>query len=96
VLAFWYDPPPYPTASAAARLGLATGVPVLTSPTGWFADLRDATYQPDDLVDGLATLFEETELRNRLAAAAREFCHDQSYARMAQRHRALWQTLEST
>jgi hypothetical protein len=54
------------------------------------------THQPDDLVDGLATLFEDTELRHRLATAAREFCHDQSYARMAQRHRALWQTLEST
>jgi glycosyltransferase involved in cell wall biosynthesis len=93
-LAFWYDAPPYPTASAAARVGLATGVPVLTSPTGWFADLQEVTYQPSDLVDGVSLLLEDTQLRGRLTAAAHDFCNDQSYARCAERHRTLWQTLE--
>ena len=45
------------------RVGLATGVPVLTSPTSWFADLRDVTYQPADLEEGVRRLLEDTQLR---------------------------------
>ena len=96
LLAYWYDETPYPAASGAARIGLATGVPVLTSPTRWFADLRDVTHQPASLAEGAAALLEDAPLRRRLAEDARAFCHDHSYARMARRHRELWQSLEQT
>ncbi len=96
LLAYWYDEQRYPIASGAARVGLATGVPVLTSATGWFADLRDVTYQPVDLVEGIATLLEDTTLRRRLANDVRAFCHDHSYEQMARQHRELWQSLEQT
>ena len=95
VLVFWYDDVPHASASGAARVGLATGVPVLTSPTHWFHELRDVTYQPDDLVDGVQRLLEDTALRKRLAAAARDYCHENSWARSAERHLALWRSVEN-
>src|SRR5207253_1644044 len=59
VLAFWYDETEAFTASAAVRVGLATGVPVLTSPTRWFDDVRDVTYQPRHLVEGVERLLHD-------------------------------------
>jgi glycosyltransferase involved in cell wall biosynthesis len=94
VLAYWYEDTSILAASGAARVGLATGIPVLTSPTRWFEDLRHATYQPDDLVAGLARLLEDADLRRDLSAAAREHCHEHSWERIARRHEALWQSLE--
>jgi len=35
-------------------------------------------------------------LRERLSAAARTYCEHNSWPRTAERHLALWQTLEST
>jgi glycosyltransferase involved in cell wall biosynthesis len=96
VLVFWYRPTAYASTSGAARVGLATGVPVLTSATGLFADLRDVTYQPHDLIEGVERLLEDAPLRKRLTSAAREFCETNSWPRVAERHRALWRTLEST
>jgi glycosyltransferase involved in cell wall biosynthesis len=96
VLVFWYRPTAYASTSGAARVGLATGVPVLTSATGLFADLRDVTYQPHDLIEGVERLLEDAQLRKRLTSAAREFCNTNSWPRVAERHRALWRTLEST
>jgi len=95
VLVFWYDDVPHASASGAVRVGLATGVPVLTSPTHWFHELRDVTYQPDDLIDGVQRLLEDTALRKRLAAAACDYCHENSWARSAERHLALWRSMES-
>jgi glycosyltransferase involved in cell wall biosynthesis len=94
VLVFWYDEVGYPSASGAVRVGLASGVPVLTSPTSWFADVRPATYQSDDLAGGVRRLLEDTPLRERLSAAARAYCHEHSWSRSAQRHLALWRALE--
>jgi glycosyltransferase involved in cell wall biosynthesis len=93
---FWYDGIGFPTASYAVRIGLAAGVPVLTSPTSWFADLRDVTYQPRNLVEGVRRLLDDTPLRERLTAAAREYCHAHTWSRIAERHLALWRTLESS
>jgi glycosyltransferase involved in cell wall biosynthesis len=95
ILVFWYDEAPVASASGAIRVGLATGVPVLASPTAWFWDVREATYQPEDLVDGIQQLLEDTPLRERLSAAAREYCHENSWPRVAERHLALWHELES-
>lgn len=94
VLVFWYKPVGYLGASAAVRIGLSTGVPVMTSPTAWFDDLKDVTYQPDDPVEGVRRLLEDTELRQRLVSAARDYCHENRWARIAQRHRSLWESLE--
>lgn len=94
VLAFWYDATPLVAASGAARVGLATGVPVLTSPTVWFEDLAGATYQPDDLADGVSRLLEDTTLRREVTAAAREYCEAHTWRRVAQRHAALWRSVE--
>jgi glycosyltransferase involved in cell wall biosynthesis len=95
VLVFWYEPVGAAIASGAVRLGLASGVPVLASPTAWFSDLKEVTYQPTDPVEGVRRLLEDTELRTRLVNAAEEFCHENRWPRIAQLHRELWQSLET-
>ncbi len=95
ILVFWYREPEWATASGAVRVGLAAGVPVLTSPTTWFSDLRGATFQPDDLVEGVRHLLEDGSLREQLVTAARSYCVENSWARTAERHVALWRALET-
>ena len=95
MLVYWYEGVPFVASSAAARIGLATGVPVLASPTSWFSDLTAVTYQPDDLTQGIQRLLDDTDLRDQLTEGAREFCHAHSWERMAARHVALWQAAES-
>jgi hypothetical protein len=95
VLVFWYDETDFPTVSGAVRVGLASGVPVLTSPTRWFDDLREVTYQPLDLEQGVRHLLEDTKLREHLVEAATAYCHEHSWTRIAERHVALWRSLEN-
>jgi glycosyltransferase involved in cell wall biosynthesis len=96
VLVFPYAPPRFAAVSGAVRVGLASGVPVLTSPTAWFADLGHATLQTDDLVGGIARLLDDTALRAELTAAAREHCEQHSWARTAQRHRDLYASVRTS
>jgi glycosyltransferase involved in cell wall biosynthesis len=96
VLVYWYDDTTLATASGAVRLGLSTGVPVLASPTSWFSDLRDVTFQPDALADGVHRLLGDERLRRHLTKSAQSFCHAHSWQRTAARIHALWRTLEST
>jgi glycosyltransferase involved in cell wall biosynthesis len=93
VLVFWYEARPWHAASAAVRTGLATGVPVLASPTSWFEDLAEVTFQPEELVTGVQRLLGERALRVELAAAAKEYCHAHRWSRIAEMHVALWRTL---
>jgi len=93
ILAFWYDDIPHASASGAIRVGLATGVPVLASPTSWFQDLGDATYQPGDLIEGTKRLLEDQRLREKVTAVARDHCHENSWRRTAERHQSLWESL---
>jgi glycosyltransferase involved in cell wall biosynthesis len=93
VLVYWYDEAPVLSASGAVRVGLATGVPVIASPTAWFDDLRTVTYQPASLPDGVERLFEDTPLREDLAAAAQAYCHEHRWPAIAQAHRRLWASL---
>lgn len=93
VLVFWYDEQEHASASGAVRVGLATGVPVLASPTRWFADLRGPTYQPEALVAGVERLLADTDLRREVCAAAVDFCNEHSWRSSAERHRALWASL---
>lgn len=95
-LVFWYDHVASISASGAARIGLATGVPILASPTAWFSELREVTHQPSDLLEGIREILEDTPLRERLSAAARDYCHEHSWPRIAERHLALWRTLDTT
>jgi glycosyltransferase involved in cell wall biosynthesis len=95
ILVYWYDAPTVLGVSGAVRVGLATGVPVLASPTGWFDDLRDVTYQPASLTEGVSRLLQDTALRQQLTAAAREYCHEHSWRRVGERHLALWQSLDA-
>ena len=81
---------PRTAVSGAVRVGLASGVPVLTTPTTWFSDLGDVTVQTDDLAAGIARLLDDQDLRDELTAAARQHCHDNSWARTAERHRDLY------
>ncbi len=94
-LVFWYDEAPHASASGAARVGLASGVPVLASSTTWFSDLRDVTYQPADLGQGVDRLLTDTDLRDRLCLAAREHCSTHSWRHVAVDHLNLWQSVES-
>lgn len=95
VVVFWYDDPPFDAASGAVRVGLATGVPVLTSPTKWFDEVRQVTYQPDDLREGLRRILDDTVLRRKLAERSHQYCHEYSWPRIAERHLDLWQSVES-
>ena len=96
LLIFWYDEVPHFSASGAVRVGLATGVPVLTSPTNWFSDIQQATYQPENLIQGVERLLEDTPLRQQLTAAAQDYCHQHSWTRIAECHLNLWKTLDKT
>jgi glycosyltransferase involved in cell wall biosynthesis len=78
-----------------ARTVLASGVPALVPPSPAVADLVDATCQPDDLEAGLAGLLSDAALASELAERARQFCHEHSWARIAQRHLELWAALEA-
>jgi len=93
ILVFWYDESAHASASGAVRIGLATGVPVLTSATRWFEELRECTYQPPDLEAGIRRLLEDSKLRDGITAAAHDYCHAHSWQRSAERHRALWNSL---
>jgi glycosyltransferase involved in cell wall biosynthesis len=93
VLVFPYAQPRFTAVSGAVRVGLASGVPVLTTPTTWFSDLRHTTLQTDDLAGGIARLLDDTALRDELSAAARQHCHDHSWSRVAGRHAELYATL---
>jgi glycosyltransferase involved in cell wall biosynthesis len=94
LLAFWYDEVPHASASGAVRVGLASGVPVLTSRTSWFEDLGGATYQPEQLTEGVAGLLEDGDLRDDLVAAARDHCTKHGWRRVAADHLTLWQSVE--
>ncbi len=93
ILVFWYGEASAISASAAIRLGLSSGVPVLASRTSWFHDLRDVTYQPSNLAEGVARLLEDTELRTDITAAAESYCRENTWTRAAERHMALWRDL---
>jgi glycosyltransferase involved in cell wall biosynthesis len=96
VLAYPYEPVPWTVASGAVRVGLATGVPILATETDWFAELDGAVHRSRDLVAGAARLLEDTSLRDRVTASARELCEEQSWTRIAGRHEALWQAIATT
>ena len=93
VLVFPYAQPRFTAVSGAVRVGLASGVPVLTTPTTWFSDLRAVTLQTDDLAGGIARLLDDTVLRDELSTAARQHCHDHSWDRAARRHTDLYTSL---
>jgi glycosyltransferase involved in cell wall biosynthesis len=95
ILIFWYEQVAQASASSAVTVGLATGVPVLTSPTHWFGDLRDVTYQPTNLIEGVQHLLGDPTLQEQLTAAARDYCHEHSWPKTAERHLSLWQSLEA-
>lgn len=95
ILVYAYDDIAFAAASSAVRVGLATGVPVLTSPTRWFEDLRDITFQPLNLPEGVQQLLEDQHLRDRLTSAARAYGHEHSGQGTAERHSALWQSRET-
>jgi glycosyltransferase involved in cell wall biosynthesis len=95
VVVYWYDEQAYDATSLAVRVGLASGVPVLTSHTSWFSDLAEATLQPSDLAEGVSRLLEDEPLRQSLVAAARDHCHTHSWKTIAERHLSLWRSLDN-
>ena len=90
---FPYDDVPHASASGAVRVGLATGVPVLASPTRWFEELGDAVHRDADPAEGVRRLLEDEPLRRRTVEAARAHCREHSWSRCAARHAALWRSL---
>jgi glycosyltransferase involved in cell wall biosynthesis len=90
LLAYPYREAGLAYASGAVTVGLATGVPVLASTAACFDDLGEAVWRTDDLHGGLARMLDDTALRERTAAAARAYCHDNDWATTTRRHRALW------
>ncbi len=94
ILAFWYDDTDLHTTSGAIRVAMATGVPVLASPTRWFTDVREATYQPEILIEGVERLLGDIDLQREVTAAAHDYCNAHSWIRTAELHRELWRSLE--
>ena len=94
VVVLWHEPLDGTGPSYGARMALASGVPVITSPVPEFDDLEGVTHRPENLVDGVAEVFEDGELRNALADAARAFCESHSWDRSADRHDQIWRSLE--
>jgi glycosyltransferase involved in cell wall biosynthesis len=95
-LVFWPDEPdPLAVAAAtrAVRAGLASGVPTITPATAWFADVAEATHQPEHPVEGVHRVLADPPLRDRLAAAARDYCRQWSWSQVAKRHLSLWRSL---
>lgn len=95
VVTFWYRDLPSLQASGAARLGLASGVPVLAAQIKMFEDLREATYQTGDLHAGLQTLLSDRELKARLSVAARQYCERHTWERTARAMEKIWSELEA-
>jgi glycosyltransferase involved in cell wall biosynthesis len=93
VLVFPYAQPRFAAVSGAVRVGLASGVPVLTTPTTWFSDLREVTLQTEDLAAGIVRLLDDTALRDALADGARQHCAEHSWDRTARRHADLYAAL---
>lgn len=93
VLVYWYGETGPANADAAVRAGLATGAPTLTSRGAAFEDVREAVHQSDELMEGVARLLRETELRVQVTVSAREFCTAHGWERVASAHEALWASL---
>jgi glycosyltransferase involved in cell wall biosynthesis len=89
----WHDAAPGLGTSYQARVALASGLPVMTSPAPQFADLDAAVYQPSCLVDGLDQILEDEALRQRVVEAATRFRQAHAWSQTAERHRALWSSL---
>jgi glycosyltransferase involved in cell wall biosynthesis len=94
ILAFLYDETNYHSASGAVRLGLATGIPVLTSTAQWFTELGEAVHRVEHFPAGALRLLEDSSLRQRTTEAARAYCQEHSWPRIAARHLALWRKFE--
>jgi hypothetical protein len=94
LVVLWHDEEPGLAPSYEARVAIASGLPVLTSPAAQFADLDGAVHRTASLAEGVARALDDGELRGRLVEAARRFCRDNGWARVAEQHRALWSSLE--
>ncbi len=86
--------------AAHARLdlgaALASGVPVLTAADAQLSDLDGAILQTADVAEDTARALQDPEVRRELNDGAREYCHEHSWDRIAQRHLDLWTALEAS
>jgi glycosyltransferase involved in cell wall biosynthesis len=89
----WHNAEPGLGTSYEARVAISSGLPVVTSTAPQFGDLEDAVFRPADLAEGVVQALEDDELRDRLIDAAERFCLANSWARVAERHLALWSSL---
>jgi glycosyltransferase involved in cell wall biosynthesis len=85
------------TARARIDLGaaLASGVPVVAADGSQLADLDGAVLHTGDVADDTARALDDLELRRELSSRARDYCHQHSWDRIAQRHLELWTALEA-
>jgi hypothetical protein len=60
-----------------------------------FDELREVVYQPTDLVTGIERLLDDQALRRQVTDAARQYCFEHSWPRIAALHSALWQSLQT-
>jgi glycosyltransferase involved in cell wall biosynthesis len=94
VVVLWHQAGRRQGPSYAARMALASGVPVITSPGPEFDDLEEVTYRPEVLADGVTRILEDDALQTTLRDAARAFCESRSWDRSAERHEQMWRSLE--
>jgi hypothetical protein len=94
VLVFWYDEMDSPAVSGAVRVGLASGVPVLTSRTGWFDDVREVTTSRANLAEGAPPARRYAAARGPGRVGHRTATHIVG-REGAERHVALWRSLEN-
>lgn len=81
-------------ASGAVRRALSAGRPVAVSAAPVFDDVRAATETlRGPLADALAGLFADPARAEAVAEKGRALCEDQTWARVAERHVALYQSI---
>jgi glycosyltransferase involved in cell wall biosynthesis len=94
---FWENSEPgFLGSSTQVRVALASGVPIVTSATSRYADVAAPTFQPSELEEGIEALLDDERLRLSLQEQAEAYCDEHSWAAVARRHLALWESVEST
>jgi len=104
-LVFYYNVEGHSSASAAIRDGLAVGRPIICTNSPMFSEFADGgevvkvPFLPAEsgvcpqLVDAIALLRDDNELRASMVAAARKYAENNTPEKIAQRHEKLYNAL---
>jgi glycosyltransferase involved in cell wall biosynthesis len=90
---YWYKEGNAVSGSSAVAMGMATGVPCVTSSTSWFRELP--TYKPRKLVDGIDRILQDDALRQKIIDKQYEYCEVNNAPFVGRAHEELWDSLRT-